>query len=127
MQYGNCLVGPGRVGCGMADTIAAGKLAQDLENVSGLALRRLADILDLPLDIENGALLRAVTTAANIALNTQTRVDALRLRAQRDDKALKELLNLIAAKEQTTPSGQGMNESCFSPMGSLGSSAHGSV
>lgn len=98
----------------------AGKLAQDLENVSGLAIERLADILREPVDIENGALLRAHTSAANIALNTQVRVDALRLRAQREDKALETLMELIAAKERTTPKPVETKESCAHPQGLLG-------
>lgn len=102
----------------MGDAITAGKLAQDLENVTERALAWLGDVLRLPIDEENSALLRAQSAASGIAINAQLRADALRLRAQRDDKALETLMKLIAAKELTTPKplSLGVSESCSQPM-----------
>lgn len=101
----------------MADTIAAGKLAQDLENVTESALTWIKDVLARGIDEENSALLRAQSSASNIAINAQLRADALRLRAQRDDKALETLIKLVAQKEQLVP--QNTKESCAPPNGSL--------
>lgn len=85
------------------DQISAGKLAQELEDASKLSLDWLKAVLSVPLDRENSPLLRAQSAAANIALNTQLRADALRLRAQREDKALERLMKLIREKEQSLP------------------------
>lgn len=96
----------------VSQPIAAGtRLADQLEVVSEKSLKWLKEVLDRPIDEENSALLRAQSSAANIALNTQLRADALRLRAQRNDNALKTLIELIAAKEQSVPSV--MNGSCI--------------
>ncbi len=105
----------------MADTIAAGKLAQDLENVTERALTWLDTVLSAGLDTENSALLRAQSAASGIAINAQLRADALRLRSQREDKALETLMKLIAAKELTTPqaTAHGVSESLLPPTGSL--------
>lgn len=79
------------------------RLAQDLEGLSELSIKQLRMILELPLDAENGSLLRAKTNAAAVALNTQLRADALRLRAAREDKALERLVALIEAKRLVVP------------------------
>lgn len=101
----------------MTDTAAATKLAQQLENVSGSALEWLRQVLALPIDPELPALMRAQSSAAMTALNTQLRADALRLRAQRDDKALKRLIDLIERKRHSVP--HSGTESVSQPLHSL--------
>ena len=79
------------------------ELAEALERLSELSITQLREILSSPLDLENGSLLRAKTTAAAVALNTQLRADALRLRAAREDRALEVLLERIEAKRECVP------------------------
>lgn len=93
------------------------RLAAKLEQVSEKSLKWLEDVMDLGIDVENSALLRAQSAAANIGLNTQLRADALRLRAMREDKALKTLQDLIARKELSVP--RMVSESCSPSQGSL--------
>jgi hypothetical protein len=67
-------------------------MAAELEAVAQLGLKNLRDILTLPLDVEDGPLLRA------IILNTQTKVDENRLRAGAVDR-LPELLEILREEE----------------------------
>ena len=73
-------------------------MAAELEAVAQLGLKNLRDILALPLDVEDGPLLRAKNAAANTILNTQTKVDENRLRAGVVDK-LPELLEILREEE----------------------------
>ena len=75
-----------------------GDMAAELEAVAHLGLKNLRDILTLPLDVEDGPLLRAKNAAANTILNTQTKVDENRLRAGVVDK-LPELLEILREEE----------------------------
>jgi hypothetical protein len=75
-----------------------GNMAAELEAVAHLGLKNLRDILTLPLDVEDGPLLRAKNAAANTILNTQTKVDENRLRAGVVDK-LPELLEILREEE----------------------------
>jgi hypothetical protein len=75
-----------------------GDMAAELEAVAQLGLKNLRDILTLPLDVEDGPLLRAKNAAANTILNTQTKVDENRLRAGVVDK-LPELLEILREEE----------------------------
>ena len=75
-----------------------GNMAAELEAVAQLGLKNLRDILTLPLDVEDGPLLRAKNAAANTILNTQTKVDENRLRAGVVDK-LPELLEILREEE----------------------------
>ena len=86
------------------DDAASTRLAGKLEGLSEAAIDKLLAILQLPVDSENGHLLRAHVGAAHTALHTQLRADALRLRAQRDDKALEALIGILRQKEQKVPS-----------------------
>jgi len=70
-------------------------MAAELEAVAQLGLKNLRDILTLPLDVEDGALLRAKNAAANTIL---TKVDENRLRAGVADK-LPELLEILREEE----------------------------
>jgi hypothetical protein len=62
-----------------------GDLAAQLESVTGKAIRKTDEILDMPIpDAEHasfGVVLRAQTSAANTVLGTQVKVDENRLRA----------------------------------------------
>jgi len=75
-----------------------GDMAAELEAVAQLGLKNLHDILTLPLDVEDGPLLRAKNAAANTILNTQTKVDENRLRAGAVDR-LPELLEILREEE----------------------------
>ena len=79
------------------------RLAGKLEALTEASIDRLSLILGLPLDVENGALLRAQTMAAAVAINAQLRADSLRLRAVRADMALDRLIELMRAKEGLVP------------------------
>ena len=81
----------------------AARLAQELERLSELSISQLCAILELPLDVENGHVLRAKTTAAMVGLNTQLRADHLRLRAARADLALERLIELMREKQLLVP------------------------
>lgn len=78
-------------------------LARELEALTQASIERLRDVLRLPLDVDNAAVLRAITQAAGIGLNAQLRADSMRLRALRADTALAALLALIASKEGSVP------------------------
>jgi hypothetical protein len=75
-----------------------GDMAAELEAVAHLGLKNLRDILTLPIDVEDGPLLRAKNAAANTILNTQTKVDENRLRAGAVDR-LPELLEILREEE----------------------------
>jgi hypothetical protein len=75
-----------------------GDMAAELEAVAHLGLRNLRDILTLPLNVEDGPLLRAKNAAANTVLGTQVKVDENRLRAGAVDK-LPELLEILREEE----------------------------
>ena len=75
-----------------------GDMAAELESVAQLGLKNLRDILTLPLDLEDGSLLRAKNAAANTVLNTQVKVDENRLRSAVVDK-LPELLEILREEQ----------------------------
>jgi hypothetical protein len=75
-----------------------GDMAAELEAVAHLGLKNLRDILALPLDVEDGPLLRAKSAAASTVLGTQVKVDENRLRAGVVDK-LPELLEILREEE----------------------------
>src|SRR5262249_16708121 len=77
--------------------------AAKLEALTEASIDRLREVLRLPIDADNGALLRAIVGAAGTAINAQLRADAMRLRALREDKALAALLASIAAMEGKVP------------------------
>jgi hypothetical protein len=83
------------------------RLAKALEGVSELSITKIREILELPvgtpIDEDAGRLLRAHISAAAVALNTQLRADALKLRAARDDMALERLIATIRLKEGSVP------------------------
>ena len=80
------------------------KLATDLAKATQHGLDWLREILALPIDDSNSALLRAQSAAAGIAINAQLRADSLRMRSAREDKALAELVRVMQEKALTVPS-----------------------
>ena len=80
-----------------------GTLARSLEALTAEAIAALRAVLRLPVDADNGAVLRAITAAAGIGLNAQLRADAMRLRALREDKAIAALLEVIRSQEGKVP------------------------
>jgi hypothetical protein len=72
-------------------------LAPELEAVTRLGLKKIAQILALPTDPRDGNILRAQTAAAGLAVNAQLRADETRLKqAQRGDV----LAKIIAVVEE---------------------------
>lgn len=85
-----------------AGVLATTDLAGKLERLSGRALDRADDILDLTLDDEDekfGDKLRGLNAAIKTVVQTQVRVDEHRLKARKLD-VLPELLAAIAAEER---------------------------
>ncbi len=82
-------------------------LSQALEELSRLSIEKLKEIVQLEIDEENGQLLRAICAAANTALNTQVRADAIKLQHFKSDKTLELLLKLISDKQELVP-GRGL-------------------
>ena len=97
------------------DDAASTRLAGKLETLSEAAIDKLLAILQLPIDCENGHLLRAHVGAAHTALHTQLRADALRLRAMRADAALERLYEILRAKERSVPSPSGFRTAVRAP------------
>ena len=97
-------------------TAADETLAGKLEGVTEASIDWIGALLAVPLDIENGHLMRAQVAAAGFALNAQLRADAMRLRALRDDKALSALIAVIASKERIVPDDTGRNLSGLSAL-----------
>lgn len=83
------------------------RLAEKLDGLSEAAIDKLREVIDRPAGDEvgedEGRLLRAQVAASLGALNTQVRVDAMRMRVAREDKALEKLLAIIASKETVVP------------------------
>lgn len=82
--------------------LAGTELSAQLENLTGKALERASDILDIPLDPEDmdtyAHNLRGLNTALKTVLQTQVRVDEHRLKARKLD-ALPDILAAIAEEE----------------------------
>lgn len=85
------------------DDQASTRIAQELQDVTELGLTWLRNVLTIPLDEENGHLLRAQGAATAVAINAQLRADAMRMRAMREDKALSRLIGLIQERRESVP------------------------
>ena len=70
----------------------------ELEDLTGLALGKVREILNEPIDWDNTRMVNAQLSAATTVLNTQVRVDEGRLRKRKLD-ILPKLLDLIAKEE----------------------------
>lgn len=87
-----------------AQGLERGDLAGRLEHLTGKALDRADDILELEIDPEHekfGESVRAVNSAIKTITQTQVRVDEHRLK-QRNADALPEILEKIKAYEERT-------------------------
>jgi hypothetical protein len=67
-------------------------LASKLDAVTARALDKLDELLALPTDTTDGNRTRAQTAAANTVLNTQTRVDEVRLRTSSSPDIMSKLI-----------------------------------
>lgn len=72
----------------------------ELEQLTGLAMSKLREILEEPLDPDSARLMQAQLSAANTVVNLQVKVDEGRLRRKKTDilPKLIELLNNEEAK-----------------------------
>lgn len=72
--------------------------SDELDGLTGLALKRLKEVLSEVVDLSEDKQVKAVLSAAGIVLNTQVRVDEGRLKRRKLD-ALPKLLEIIAREE----------------------------
>lgn len=70
-----------------------------LEQLTHKALAKASEVLDLPVDPENGASLRAQMAATQLVVTTQTRVEETKFRAAHEEGTLNKLLEIIAREE----------------------------
>jgi hypothetical protein len=73
--------------------------SDELDSLTGLALKRAREILEEPIDFENDKAMRLQVSTIQTVLNTQVRVDEGRLKRRKID-ALPKLLELIQREEQ---------------------------
>jgi len=78
-------------------------LPHALEQVTRRSLRKLDQILRVPLDPADGNLIRAQVTAALGAINAQLRADEQRLRTRTTGDVLERLERLIAEQKKLLP------------------------
>lgn len=78
----------------------ADALPRKLERVTLLGLEKIEQILRMPTDVADGNLLRAQTTAALGAVNSQLRADETRLRAKQQGDVLERLLKVMAVERK---------------------------
>jgi hypothetical protein len=78
----------------------ADALPRKLERVTLLGLEKIEQILRLPTNVADGNLLRAQTTAALGAINSQLRADETRLRAKQQGDVLERLLKVMAEERK---------------------------
>jgi len=76
------------------------EMANELEEVTRLALRKIGQILQLPTDRTDGNILRAQTSAAATAINAQLRADEARLRQKSEGDVLDRLLKAIGKEKK---------------------------
>jgi hypothetical protein len=78
-------------------------LVRQLEKVCGLSLDKLQEILELPMDTNNGNVLRAQTTAAGTVLQCQLRADETRFRTAHNNDILDRLEKLVRQTKRMIP------------------------
>ena len=83
---------------GLSDDLPAA-----LEQVTRQGLKKLSQILRVPLDPTDGNLVRSQVTAAIGAVNAQLRADEQQLRRKRTGDVMDRLLKLIAEEEKKLP------------------------
>jgi hypothetical protein len=75
-------------------------LAPELEAVTRLGLKKIAQILALPTDPGDGNILRAQTAAAGIAVNAQLKADETRMKQARGGDVLARVLKIIEEEKR---------------------------
>lgn len=73
--------------------------SDELDGLTGLALKRAREILQEPIDFENDKVLKVQVATIGKILDTQVRVDEGRLKRRKLD-ALPKLLEIIASEER---------------------------
>src|SRR6516225_6811610 len=84
----------------LAPSGPAGALPRKLERVTLLGLEKIEQILRLPTNVADGNLLRAQTTAALGAVNSQLRAAETRLRVKQQGDVLERLLKVMAEERK---------------------------
>jgi hypothetical protein len=87
----------------LADTIDPddpNKLAAMLDEVTTRALSKLAEILELPVNSENGNVMRALSAGINTALTTQAKIDELKLRQRTTTDIMPRLIELMEQERE---------------------------
>jgi len=85
---------------GLSDDLPAA-----LEQVTRQGLKKLSQILRVPLDPTDGNLIRSQVTAAIGAVNAQLRADEATLKAKRQSDVFERLLKLIEEEKKKIPDG----------------------
>ena len=75
-------------------------LARKLDIVTGHAIDKLDELLTLPVNIENGNLVRGQVAAATAALNTAAKVDELRLRQRANPDILPKIIQMMREEKE---------------------------
>ena len=75
-------------------------LARKLDIVTGHAIDKLDELLTLPVNIENGNLVRGQVAAATAALNTAAKVDELRLRQRANPDILPRIIQMMREEKE---------------------------
>src|SRR5262249_34112332 len=78
-------------------------LPEELQDGCRLGIRWARGVLRKPVDPDNGNLLRAQGTAANLMVGSQLRADEARLRRQQSGDVLDRLEKLLRKTEATIP------------------------
>jgi hypothetical protein len=87
----------------LADTVAPddpNRLAVMLDEVTTRALNKLAEILELPINSENGNVMRALSAGINIALSTQAKIDEMKLRQRSATDVIPKILEMMRAEKE---------------------------
>ena len=75
-------------------------MKQKLDRATELALDQGIELLQMPIDPEDKALLRAKVATGNHVLTTSVRVEETKFKAARSEDTLNKLLELIALEEK---------------------------
>ena len=77
------------------DNVRPNRLATKLDAVTARALDKLDELLSLPINTDDGNLTRAQVAAANTVLNTQAKVDEMRLRAHTSPDIMPKIIAML--------------------------------
>jgi len=79
---------------------APNRLVAKLDTVTARALDKLDELLALPINTDDGNLTRAQTAAANTVLNTQAKVDEMRLRAHGAPDIMPKIIQMLKQEKE---------------------------